>query len=94
MYSKFDEAYGRKRGEIGGQVSAPPLDFFLRKPNLKKEQSAIYSYRTVQLCPMVSVLYPKFILFFVIPFYLQSVPVHLANCVWHVEECSAAHIRN
>jgi hypothetical protein len=31
--------------------------------------------------------------FFVIPFYLQSVPVHSANCVetciqWHVEECS------
>jgi hypothetical protein len=37
--------------------------------------------------------------FFVIPFYLQSVLVHSANCVktciqWHVEECSLALLCN
>jgi hypothetical protein len=36
---------------------------------------------------------------FVIPFYLQSVPVQSANCVktriqWHVEECSVALLCN
>jgi hypothetical protein len=38
-------------------------------------------------------------IFFVIPFYLQPVPVHSANCVktciqWHVEECSVVHLCN
>jgi hypothetical protein len=38
---------------------------------------------------------PLYMIFFVIPFYLQSVLVHSANCVktciqWHVEECSVA----
>jgi hypothetical protein len=38
-------------------------------------------------------------LFFLIPFYLQSVLVHSTNCVktciqWHVEECSVALICN
>jgi hypothetical protein len=38
-------------------------------------------------------------IFFVIPFYLQSVLVHSANCVktciqWHVEECSVALLCN
>jgi hypothetical protein len=37
----------------------------------------------------------KTYIFFVIPFYLQSILVHSANCVktciqWHVEECSVA----
>jgi hypothetical protein len=36
--------------------------------------------------------------FFMIPFYLQSVLVHSANCVkdmaWHVEECSVALLCN
>jgi hypothetical protein len=37
--------------------------------------------------------------FFVVPFYLQSVLVHSANCVktciqWHVEECSLALLCN
>jgi hypothetical protein len=36
---------------------------------------------------------------FVIPFYLQSVPVYSANCIktriqWHVEECSVAILCN
>jgi hypothetical protein len=45
----------------------------------------------------IPILYQK--LSFVIPFYLQSVLVHEANCVkkriqWHVEECSVALLCN
>jgi hypothetical protein len=41
----------------------------------------------------------KEVFFFVIPFHLQSVLVHSANCVktciqFHVEECSLALLRN
>jgi hypothetical protein len=47
----------------------------------------------------LKLLYQLIFFFFVIPFYLQSLLVHSANCVktcihWHVEECSVALLCN
>jgi hypothetical protein len=73
----------------------------LRK--IMSSQNSIHKYEyiflSVQAGGRTSFSNPLPALFFVIPFYLQYVLVHSANCVktciqWHVEECSVALLCN